>query len=146
MGFLCCGGDFLACSKSNIITLLEKANGSDFSIKLDCVLEQGYMILAIGATLILELVFVLKPIWQHFDSPFDTLQFLILRPRNRIQETSEWCRILHLQFQQMSQTVSSVSFTPVGNKQSLIHWWSKPKLGFMGTREFLDPLAKILQI
>lgn len=69
-GVLCFGGVFLACSKSYIITLLEKANGSDFSIKLDCVLEQGYMILAIGATLILELIFVLKPIWQHFDSHF----------------------------------------------------------------------------
>lgn len=52
---------FLACSKSYIITLLEKANGSNFSIELNCVLEQGYMILAIRATLTLELIFVLKP-------------------------------------------------------------------------------------
>lgn len=122
MGFLCFGGAFLVCSKSYIVMLVQKANGSNFSIKLDCVLEQGYMILAIGATLILELIFVLKPIRQHFDSPFDTLRFLILRPQNKTQETMEWCRILHLQFQQMLQTVSSVSFTPVGNKQSLIHW------------------------
>lgn len=59
-----------------------------FQDKMDCVHEQSYLTLTIEATLIPELIFVLKKISQHFDSPFDTLQFLNLRSQNKTFESA----------------------------------------------------------